>query len=118
MKKTALITGISGQDGAYLAELLLQKKYRVIGADRRSSRDDKWRLRKLGIENKIEIEYFDLSEITQIIRLFNKYKFDEVYNLAAQSFVASSFTNPITTADVTGIGVLRMLELLEMLKKT
>ncbi len=117
MKKTALITGISGQDGAYLAELLLQKKYRVIGADRRSSRDDKWRLRKLGIENKIEIEYFDLSEITQIIRLFNKYKFDEVYNLAAQSFVASSFTNPITTADVTGIGVLRMLEVIRNLKK-
>jgi len=117
MKKTALITGVSGQDGAYLAELLVRKNYRVIGADRRSARDDKWRLRKLGIEKKIEIEDFELGEINHIIRIFNKYKFDEVYNLAAQSFVATSFSNPITTADVTGIGVLRILEVIKNLKK-
>ena len=117
MKKIALITGVSGQDGAYLAELLLRKNYRVIGADRRSARDDKWRLRKLGIEKKIEIEDFELGEINHIFRIFNKYKFDEVYNLAAQSFVATSFTNPITTADVTGIGVLRILEVIKNLKK-
>ena len=116
-KKIALITGVSGQDGAYLAELLLNKNYRVIGADRRSARDDKWRLRKLGIEKKVEIEDFELGEINHIIRIFNKYKFDEVYNMAAQSFVATSFSNPITTADVTGIGVLRILEVIKNLKK-
>ncbi len=116
MKKTALITGISGQDGAYLARLLLDKNYRVIGADRRSSRDDKWRLRKLGIENKIILEDFELSEITQIIRIFKKHKIHEVYNLAAQSFVGSSFLNPISTSDVTGLGVLRILEVIRNLK--
>ncbi len=116
MKKIALITGISGQDGAYLAKLLLTKNYTVIGADRRSARDDKWRLRKLGIENKIIIEDFELSEITQIIRIFNKYKISEVYNLAAQSFVGSSFVNPISTSDVTGLGVLRILEVIRNLK--
>ena len=116
-KKIALITGVSGQDGAYLAELLLNKNYRVIGADRRSARDDKWRLRKLGIEKKVEIEDFELGEINHIFRIFNKYKFDEVYNMAAQSFVATSFSNPITTADVTGIVVLRILEVIKNLKK-
>ncbi len=116
MKKIALITGISGQDGAYLAKLLLSKNYTVIGADRRSARDDKWRLRKLGIENEIIIEDFELSEITQIIRIFNKYKISEVYNLAAQSFVGSSFVNPISTSDVTGLGVLRILEVIRNLK--
>ncbi len=117
MKKTALITGVSGQDGAYLAQFLLSKNYRVIGADRRSARDDKWRLRKLGIADKIEIVDFELAEINNIIRIFNKFKFDEVYNLAAQSFVATSFSNPITTADVTGLGVLRLLEVIKNLKK-
>ena len=116
-EKTALITGVSGQDGAYLAQFLLSKNYRVIGADRRSARDDKWRLRKLGIADKIEIVDFELAEINNIIRIFNKFKFDEVYNLAAQSFVATSFSNPITTADVTGLGVLRLLEVIKNLKK-
>jgi len=116
MRKIALITGISGQDGAYLAKLLLDKNYTVIGADRRSSRDNKWRLKKLGIENKITFEDFELSEITQIIRLFDKYKITEVYNLAAQSFVGSSFVNPISTSDVTGLGVLRILEVIRNLR--
>ena len=116
MNKIALITGISGQDGAYLGKLLLDKGYIVIGADRRSARDDKWRLRNLGIENRIIIEDFELSEISQIIRIFNKYKISEVYNLAAQSFVGSSFVNPISTSDVTGIGVLRILEVIRNLK--
>ncbi len=70
MKKTALITGISGQDGAYLAKFLLKKNYNIIGTDRRSSRDDKWRLRYLQIENQILIEDMDLLDITQIIRIF------------------------------------------------
>jgi len=116
MKNIALITGISGQDGAYLAKLLLDKDYLVIGADRRSSRDNKWRLKKLGIEDKITFEDFELSEINQIIRLFDKYKITEVYNLAAQSFVGSSFVNPISTSDVTGLGVLRILEVIRNLR--
>lgn len=114
-KKIALITGISGQDGAYLAEFLLKKNYKVIGADRRSSRDDKWRLRELNIHNKIIIEDFELTEITQISRILKKYKFDEIYNLAAQSFVGSSFDTPLITANVTGLGVLRMLEVIRNL---
>ena len=73
MKKTALITGISGQDGAYLANLLLKKNYRVIGTDRRSARDDKWRLKYFNIENKIIFEDMDLNEITQIQRIFSSY---------------------------------------------
>ena len=70
-------------------------------------------LRKFGIENKIIIEDFELSEITQIIN-FDKYKISEVYNLAAQSFVGSSFLNPISTSDVTGLGVLRILEVIKI----
>lgn len=115
-KKIALITGISGQDGAYLAKLLLEKNYKVIGSDRRSSRDDRWRLRYLGIDRKVIIEDLELSETTQIIRLLNKYKFNEIYNLAAQSFVASSFHNPVLTADITGTAVLKFLEAIRNLK--
>jgi len=110
MKKIALITGISGQDGAYLAEFLLSKNYTVVGADRRSARSTMWRLKRLGIENKIVFEEIELSEIYEIQRLFKKYKFTEVYNLAAQSFVATSFKSPINTCNITGMGVLRILE--------
>ena len=117
MKKTALITGISGQDGAYLANFLLKKNYRVIGTDRRSARDDKWRLKYFNIENKIIFEDMDLNEITQIQRIFSSYRIDEVYNFAAQSFVKSSFSNPLTTADTTAIGCLRILEVIRNLKK-
>lgn len=116
MKKTALITGISGQDGAYLAKFLLKKNYKVIGADRRSARDNKWRLQYLGIENKVRIEYIDLTEINSLIRLFKKYNFNEVYNLAAQSFVKSSFDNPIITSLSTAIGPLNILEIIRNLK--
>ena len=109
-KKIALITGVSGQDGSYLAYFLLKKNYKVVGADRRSARADKWRLRRLQIEDKIIHEELELSEIYEINRLFQKYKFDEVYNLAAQSFVKSSFSSPISTSNITGLGVLRLLE--------
>ena len=112
IKKTALITGISGQDGAYLAEFLLKKKYRIIGIERRSARSNNWRLQKLGISNKITIEDVDIKEINNLLRLFKKYKFDEVYNLAAQSFVFSSFQNPIETSLVNSIGVLNILEII------
>ena len=115
MVKTALITGISGQDGAYLAKLLLEKKYKVIGTDRRSARSVNWRLNRLGIENKIIHEEMELGEIYEIQRVFKKYKFDEVYNLAAQSFVATSFSSPINTANITGLGSLRILETIRTL---
>ena len=109
-KKIALITGISGQDGAYLAQLLLKKNYIVVGSDRRSARNDQWRLRKLKIENKIIFEELELAEVFEAERLFKKYNFDEVYNLAAQSFVKSSFSSPINTSNVTGLGAVRILE--------
>jgi GDPmannose 4,6-dehydratase len=110
--KTAIITGISGQDGAYLAQFLLKKKYKIIGLDRRSSRDERWRLNYLGIEQKIIFEYIDLSDISSIERVFNKYKINELYNLAAQSFVGTSFDVPISTSDVNALGTLRVLEMI------
>ena len=111
VKKRALITGISGQDGAYLAQFLLNKKYTVIGTDRRSARGDLWRLRRLKIENKVILEEMELSELYEIDTLFKKYKnIDEVYNLASQSFVGTSFKSPINTSNITGQGVLRILE--------
>ncbi len=111
-KKIALITGISGQDGAYLAKFLLKKNYKVIGVERRSARSNNWRLERLNIANKVTIEDIDIKEINNLIRLFNKYKIDEVYNLAAQSFVHSSFQNPIETSQVNAIGVLNILEII------
>ncbi|MBT3216224.1 MAG: GDP-mannose 4,6-dehydratase [Candidatus Marinimicrobia bacterium] len=110
MKKTALITGISGQDGAYLSKFLLENGYRVIGGDRRTSRGSLWRLEELGIRNDIELINFELSELTNIYRTIEKFEFDEIYNLAAQSFVAASFELPTMTADVTALGVCRILE--------
>ncbi len=108
--KTAFITGISGQDGAYLAKLLLNKGYRVLGGDRRTSSGSLWRLEKLNILEKIEIIDFELAEFTNIFRVIEKYEIDEFYNLAAQSFVGASFELPLMTTDVTGVGVLRILE--------
>ena len=110
-KKIALITGISGQDGAYLAEFLLNKNYIVIGTDRRSARSDLWRLNRLGIARRIIIEEMELGETFEIERLFKKYRhINEIYNLAAQSFVAASFNSPLNTSNITGLGVLRLLE--------
>ena len=111
-KKTALITGISGQDGSYLAEFLLNKNYRVIGIERRSARNTNWRLEKLSILDKIIIEDSDIKEINNLIRIFQKYKIHEVYNLAAQSFVKSSFDNPIETSHVNAFGTLNLLEII------
>ncbi len=114
MAKTALITGIRGQDGAYLAKLLLERGYQVYGADRRSGDSGNWRLKELGIENEIKIVYMDLLELTNIIKTMEKVKPDEVYNLAAQSFVGVSFDQPILTSEVDAIGVLRVLEALRL----
>lgn len=109
-KKIAVVTGSSGQDGSYLCELLLKKGYKVIGADRRSARSNNWRHEHLNIQGKIIQEDFDLGEFNSILNLFKKYKIDEFYNLAAQSFVYSSFFTPLNTSDVTGLGVLRILD--------
>ena len=117
VKKTALITGISGQDGAYLAEFLLKKNYRIIGTDRRSARGNNWRLNRLGIINKIIYEEMELGELYEIEKIFKKYKIDEVYNLAAQSFVATSFNSPLNTSNITGLGVLRILETIKSIDK-
>lgn len=115
MKKTAFITGISGQDGAYLSKLLLKKGYKVIGGDRRTASGSLWRLEELGISKEIEITDFELAEFTNIYRVIEKYKPDEVYNLAAQSFVAASFEMPTMTSDITGLGVSRILEALRQI---
>ena len=117
MKKIALITGGSGQDGSYLAKFLLKKNYKVIVADRRNSRSDNWRHKYLNIQDKLIYEDFDLADFDSIFRLFKKYKFDEVYNLAAQSFVKSSFETPISTANVTALGALRILEVIRITQK-
>ncbi|MEK7286583.1 MAG: GDP-mannose 4,6-dehydratase [Nitrospirota bacterium] len=110
--KKALITGITGQDGSYLAKLLLEKGYEVYGAFRRTSDMQLSRLRYLGIEDKIKFIPMELLEFTNLIRAIEKVEPDEIYNLGAQSFVALSFEEPIFTADVTGMGVLRMLEVI------
>lgn len=114
--KKALITGIRGQDGAYLAKFLLEKGYEVYGADRRSGDSSNWRLKELGIEKEIKILYMDLLEISNIIDTIRKVQPDEVYNLAAQSFVGASFSQPLLTADVDAMGVLRLLEAIRLYK--
>jgi GDPmannose 4,6-dehydratase len=108
--RKALITGVSGQDGAYLSKLLLDKGYDVTGAIRRNSQPETARLRKLGVANDIRYVDFDLSEINTINRLIRGTEFDEIYNLAAQSFVGSSWEQPIYAADVNGLGVVRLLD--------
>lgn len=115
MSKLALVTGIGGQDGAYLSELLLNKGYKVVGTDRRRVDQHYWRLNKLGIRSDIEVAYMDLLEIGNIFNIIKKYKPDEVYNLAAQSFVGASFQMPLLTADVDAMGVLRLLEAIKTL---
>jgi GDPmannose 4,6-dehydratase len=113
--KRALITGIRGQDGAYLAKNLLEHGYQVYGADRRSGDSTFWRLRELGILPEVKIIYMDLLELTNIFRIIEDIKPDEVYNLAAQSFVATSFEQPILTSDINAIGVVRLLEAIRTL---
>ncbi|WP_312794200.1 GDP-mannose 4,6-dehydratase [Tianweitania sp.] len=112
MSKKALVTGITGQDGAYLAELLLQKGYEVHGLARRSSSSDVnlSRLEWLGIERQVRIVDGNLLDLSALIRTIQNIQPDEVYNLAAQSFVHSSWQQPILTGHVTGIGVTNVLE--------
>lgn len=110
--KKALVTGITGQDGAYLAELLLAKNYKVIGAFRRTSSANFWRIEELGIQGhpNLELVEFDLTDQSGAIRLIERYQPDEIYNLAAQSFVGASFDQPLTTAKITGLGAVHILE--------
>lgn len=110
--KTAVITGITGQDGAYLTELLLNKGYRVYGTYRRTSSVNFWRLEELEVANheNLELVEYDLTDLSSTIRLLQMSGATEVYNLAAQSFVGVSFEQPITTAEITGVGAVNLLE--------
>ncbi|MES2819180.1 MAG: GDP-mannose 4,6-dehydratase [Pseudomonadota bacterium] len=110
MSKSALITGLTGQDGAYLAKLLLEKGYRVHGMVARRSTDTRWRLRELGIENDIVYLEGDLADACSVQRGVIKSQPDELYNLGAQSFVGSSWDQPVTTGIVDGLGVTHALE--------
>jgi len=108
--KKALITGVTGQDGAYLAQLLLGKGYDVSGLLARRSSDTMWRLGELGITDKVRLIDGDLCDLTAVLRALETSEAQEVYNLGAQSFVATSWRHPILTANVTGIGALNVLE--------
>lgn len=115
MKKTALITGITGQDGSYLAELLLEKGYEVYGLFRRGSTNTAERIEHLLKEREakgdgLHLVYGDMTDSMNLVRLMLEIKPDEIYNLAAQSHVAVSFEEPEYTANADGIGVLRVLE--------
>ena len=117
--KTAIVTGITGQDGAYLAELLLKQGYRVYGTYRRLSSQNFWRIEELGIINhpNLHLIEYDLTDLSSSIRLIEDCEPDEVYNLAAQSFVGISFEQPITTAQITGIGPLNLQEAIRLVNK-
>ncbi len=110
--KTSIITGITGQDGAYLTKLLLEKGYSVYGTYRRTSSVNFWRIEELGIDKhpNLHLVEFDLTDMSAAIRLLERSEATEVYNLAAQSFVGVSFDQPVTTAEITGIGPLNLLE--------
>lgn len=112
MEKRALITGITGQDGAYLAQLLLDKEYAVYGTYRRTASTNFWRLEDLGIRKhpNLHLVEYDLTDLGSTIRLLHDVEPTEVYNLAAQSFVAVSFDQPMTTAQITALGPLNLLE--------
>ena len=118
--KTAIITGITGQDGAYLAELLLSKDYEVYGTYRRTSSVNFWRIEELGIENheRLHLVEHDLTDLSGSIRLLQRAGANEIYNLAAQSFVGVSFEQPITTAEITGVGALNLLETIRIVDPT
>ncbi len=110
--KKAIITGITGQDGAYLAELLLGKGYEVYGAYRRTSSVNFWRIEELGIDKHTNLHLieYDLTDQANSIRMVMEIEPDEIYNLAAQSFVGVSFEQPLATAEITGLGAVHLLE--------
>ncbi len=110
--RKALITGITGQDGAYLAQFLVEKGYKVYGAYRRTSSENFWRIEYLGFQDDSNLEFIelDITDQSNIIRIISKHEIDEIYNLAAQSFVGVSFEQPIMTSLTTGLGVTHLLE--------
>ena len=114
--KTAFITGITGQDGAYLAKLLLEKGYEVHGGVRRISQPETVRLELLGIADQVTLHEFDLTEQNNIFRTIQAVEMDEFYNLAAQSFVGASWDLPVYTADADAMGVVRILDTLRTLR--
>lgn len=110
--KKAIVTGITGQDGAYLSEILLEKGYLVYGTYRRTSSVNFWRIKELGIDKHANLQLieYDLTDLSASIRLLQNTGATEIYNLAAQSFVGVSFDQPITTAEITGVGPVNLLE--------
>jgi len=114
--KTAFITGITGQDGAYLAKLLLDKGYEVHGGVRRISHPENVRLELLGIADNVTLHEFDLTDSNNVFRIIREVAMDEFYNLAAQSFVGASWELPVYTSDVDAMGVLRVLDTLRTLR--
>lgn len=117
INKVSLITGITGQDGAYLAQLLLDKGYIVYGAYRRTASTNFWRVDELGIKNhpNFRLVEYDLTDLGSTIRLLERTEATEIYNLAAQSFVAVSFDQPMTTSQITGLGALNLLEAIRII---
>lgn len=115
--KSALITGITGQDGAYLARLLLDKGYTVFGVLARRSTDTLWRLRELGVERDVKLLDGDLTDLSSLIRAMESSRACEVYNLGAQSFVATSWQQPILTAQVDGVGAINVLEAVRIVNR-
>ena len=113
-KKVALITGINGQDGSYLAELLLEKGYEVHGTLKRNSVSENQTSRLDNVFDKLRLHYADLTDLSSLIRVISEIKPDEVYNLAAQSHVRISFDQPVYTANVTGLGTLNVLEAVKL----
>ena len=114
---SAIITGVTGQDGAYLAELLLSKGYKVFGTYRRTSSVNFWRLEEIGARDhpNLHLVEYDLTDLASSIRLLQQSGAREIYNLAAQSFVGVSFDQPITTAEISGLGALNLLEAIRII---
>jgi len=120
MKKIALVTGITGQDGAYLAKFLLNKDYMVFGLYRRTSTVNFWRIEELGIQSNSNLFLVeaDLTDFGSILSLIKKINPDEIYNLAAQSFVGLSFEQPSLTSQVNSLGVVNILESIRILGRS
>ena len=117
-KKTALITGVTGQDGAYLAKLLLEKNYRVVGAVRRASTLNLPRLTALNIDRDVELQTLDVQDLTSIVRMIETIQPHEIYNLSGQSSPQASFQQPLYTGETSGLGTLRLLEAIRLMKAT
>ncbi|MBD7955306.1 GDP-mannose 4,6-dehydratase [Stenotrophomonas sp. Sa5BUN4] len=114
--RKAIITGVTGQDGAYLTQLLLEKGYKVYGTYRRTSSVNFWRLDEVGVTNhpNLELVEYDLTDLGTSLAMVQRIQPDEIYNLAAQSFVGVSFDQPSTTAQITGVGALNLLEAIRL----